>query len=226
MPRSPEDIRRRLQELLDRCDQFFSGTTLEAPVKITAPKSELWRFLISALQTVSSACGADSPHLRELELCREQLFREKGAQLNLDIDTCRGVLMAARDDFDAGMLLDVRQLVAAEAFGDLLESAGHLLDENHHLPAVSISAAVLESSLRDFADRHSVSWQGHSSITKINTELYKARLYDKTVFAEIEAWARLRNKVAHGDFKTPDDVDLGAARRMVDGVRQFVLKYR
>lgn len=134
--------------------------------------------------------------------------------------------MAARDDFDAGMLLDVRQLVTAEAFGDLLESAAHLVEENHHLPAVAISGAVLESSLRDLANRNNVTWSGHSSITKLNTELYKASTYDKTVFAEVEAWARLRNKVDHGDFATPQDVDAGAARRMVDGVRQFVLKYR
>lgn len=139
---------------------------------------------------------------------------------------CRGILMAARDDFDAGMLLDVRQLVAAEAFGDLLESAAHLLEENHHLPAVAISGAVLESSLRDLANRNSITWTGHSSITKLNTEIYKARIYDKVIFAEIEAWARLRNQVDHGDFTGPADIDTGAVKRMVDGVRQFVLKYR
>jgi hypothetical protein len=85
---------------------------------------------------------------------------------------------------------------------------------------------VLESSLRDLAKSQQVTWTGTSGISKLNTELYKANVYDKVVWAEVEAWGRLRNQVDHGDFATPDDVDTGAATRMVDGVRHFVLKYR
>ena len=67
---------------------------------------------------------------------------------------------------------------------------------------------------------------GHDSPHSRELERYKARIYDKVIFAEIEAWARLRNQVDHGDFTGPADIDTGAAKRMVDGVRQFVLKYR
>ncbi len=134
--------------------------------------------------------------------------------------------MAARDDLDAGMPLDMRQLVTAEAFGDLLETATHLMDEQHHLAAVAVAGAVLESSLRALATTQGVGWTGHSSLNKLNTALYSAKIYDKVVFGEVEAWGKLRNKVDHGDFKHPDDVDANAARRLVDGVRDFALKYR
>jgi hypothetical protein len=63
-------------------------------------------------------------------------------------------------------------------------------------------------------------------ISKINTELYKANVYDKVVYGEVEAWGKLRNKVDHGDFAAPSDVDRRSAERMVEGVRDFVLKYR
>jgi hypothetical protein len=126
----------------------------------------------------------------------------------------------------AGMLTDLRQLVTAEAFGDLLETAVYLLEEHHHLPAVAVAGAVLESNLRALAKNNQVNWSGASSISKINNELYKAGAYDKVVFAEIEAWGRLRNQVDHGDFASPKEIDHGAARRMVDGVRDFVLRYR
>jgi hypothetical protein len=124
------------------------------------------------------------------------------------------------------MLADLRQLVTAEAFGDLLEAAAHLLEESHHLPAVAVCGAVLESSLRALALAKQVTWSGNSGISKINTELYKANVYDKVVFAEIEAWGKLRNLVDHGDFAMPQEVDVGAAKRMLDGVRDFVLRYR
>ncbi len=193
-------------------------------MRFSSPKSELWRFLISSIQTVASACGRESPHLRELERCREQ-FADVGDP-SLDLDSCRGALEAARDDLEAGMLTDLRQLVTAEAFGDLLETAIHLLEERHHLAAVAVAGAVLESNLRNLAKSKQVVWNGSSSITKINTELYKSSVYDKVVFAEIEAWGRLRNQVDHGDFTNPQDVDLGAAKRMVDGVRDFALRFR
>jgi hypothetical protein len=186
MARSSDEVRRRLEELLQRCDVFLPPRSEDEqrsgqPVKFRAPLDELWRFLISSLQTVGAACGKDSPHFRELERCRE-LFVTDG---NLPLDPCRGALKAARDDLDAGMLTDLRQLVTAEAFGDLLETAAHLIEEKHHLPAAALAGAVLESSLRTLAISKQVSWSGTPSISKLNTELYKAKVYDKVFWLSI-----------------------------------------
>jgi hypothetical protein len=229
MARPPEDVRRRLEELIARCDGFLpprprEPATALQPVSFSAPRSELWRFLISSLQTVASACGKESPHLRELERCREQFVVKDGP--GLDLDSCRGALEAARDDLVAGMLSDLRQLVAAEAFGDLLETAVHLFEEGHLLPAIAVAGAVLESNLRDLAKARSVPWSGPSSISKLNTELYKANAYDKIVWAELEAWGKLRNHVDHGNVACSAEVDAGSAKRMIEGTRDFVLKHR
>jgi hypothetical protein len=212
----------RLEELIQRVAEFHGGTSPTMPESVVLEKRELWRFLVSSIQTVSSACGKDSPHLRELERCREDLVSHN----TLDSDTCRGVLEAARDDLVAGMLIDLRQLVTAEAFGDLLESAQYLLEEKHHIPAAALAGAVLESSMRALAVNHELEWTGHSSISKLNQVLYSAKIYDKVVFGEIEAWGKLRNQVDHGDFQNSQDVDLGRVARMVDGVRGFVMQYR
>jgi hypothetical protein len=220
LPRAPEDLHRRLEQLLKTADELFppgeEARTSKVPLRAT------WRFLVSSLQAVASACGPQSPHLRELERCRQEFAAD--SKLNMDI--CKGVLESARDDLSAGMLADLRQLVAAEAFGDLLESAVYFLDEKHHVAAVSICGAVLEASLRSLAKRHDVTWSGPSSITKINSECYKSGLYDKVVFSEVESWARLRNAIAHGDFSPVEGTDSGAGRRMLDGVREFVHRYR
>src|SRR6516162_6644796 len=111
MPRPPEDIRRRLDELIGRCDCFSrqhsqaAGKEPMTPLHFTAPRNEVWRFLISSLQAVSSPCGKESPHYRELERCRAEFVQVNGP--GLDLDTCRGALEAARDDLDAGMLTDL-----------------------------------------------------------------------------------------------------------------------
>lgn len=229
MAKRPEEFERRLDELIGRANEFTgviqsSGIgSVRSPARRTqVPMSELWRFLVSVIQTVNKSCGSDSPHLREIERCREQFVKTK----NLDLDSCSGVLEAARDDLRAGMLQDIKQIAAAEAFGDLLEAAAHLLEQMHHLAAVPICGAVLESSLRDFAKRRGLDWEGTSSITKLNQLLYKSGAYDKVMFGEIEAWGKLRNQVAHGDFGNPEDVDTGSARRMLEGVRDFVLRSR
>src|SRR5574337_578917 len=187
MGRRPEEFERRLEELIQRCDEFGQvvlasgvGSTGSSAKSARLSKSELWRFLLSSLQTVGKSCGPDSPHLRELERCRDQYVESR----NLDLDSCQGVLEAARDDLRAGMLQDIRQIAAAEAFGDLLEAAAHLLEEMHHLAAVPICGAVLESSLRDLAIRKGLEWTGASSITKLNLLLYKGGAYDKVVFGE------------------------------------------
>jgi len=227
MPRPPEDVRRRLEELIARCDIFLPRRPRDEPgpreaVRFSMPISEQWRFLISSLQTVGSSCGKDSPHLRELERCRELLVREK----SLDLDTARGVLEAARDDLEAGMLADLRQLVTAEAFGDLLETAAHLAAEGHNIPAVAVAGAVLESSLRILAKAKNVTWAGTSGISKINTALYSANVYDKVIYGEIEAWGKLRNEVDHGQYAKNTDVDAGTVARMVGGVGDFVARFR
>ncbi len=230
MALASENVRRRLVELIGRAEAFVPAnqrpdpTTRKEAVRFSAPRNELWRFLISSLQTVRGACGRKSPHMRELERCRESFVNEPDR--GLDLDSCRGALEAARDDLDAGMLRDLRQLVTAEAFGDLLESAVYLLDQQHHIPAIAVTGAVLEASLRSLAKNKSVGWDGTSSISKINTALYTANIYDKVVWGEIEAWGKLRNKVDHGDFAIPADVDRGAGERMIDGVREFVARHR
>lgn len=227
MPRPPEDVRRRIEELIAQSKTMGTPTAGPPPgpdgVRLDVLRQDLWRFLISSLQTVGSACGPTSPHLREFERVRASFIEPKSS---LDLDVCRGVLEAARDDLAAGMLADLRQLVTAEAFGDLLESAQYLLDEGHLIPAVAVAGAVLESSLRTLAKSRAVTLPSPSSINKLNAALYTAKVYDKVVMSEIEAWGKLRNQVDHGEFAHPKDVDAGSVTRMVSGVRDFALRFR
>ena len=60
--------------------------------------------------------------------------------------TAAGILRAAREDYANGYLFDIKQLIAAEVFDDLLEQAEHLLDAGYQEAAAVLAGAVLEDS--------------------------------------------------------------------------------
>ncbi len=135
------------------------------------------------------------------------------------------VLRRLRDDFAKGYVRDLRELAAAEVFGDLLEMAEHLQQKGYHHGTVSIAGAVLEDCLRRVHLKRIGEWEGDSGISKLGTNLYKhdPEFYPKTRHQQVTAWATLRNEVDHGRAK---EVDPGDSKRMVEGVRDFVLKYQ
>lgn len=142
-------------------------------------------------------------------------------------DNCLGVMQSAKDDVEVGLLAGMRDLAAAEVFDDLLGMAGYLLGEGYHLPAAALAGAVLEDSLRKLCANHNVAWTGDSSINKLNTALYTAtpQVYGKVQMGQVEAWGKLRNAVDHHNFTNPSDIDPNDVRRMIDGVRDFIVKY-
>ncbi|MGP0093916.1 MAG: hypothetical protein ACLPKB_28835 [Xanthobacteraceae bacterium] len=207
----------RFDELVKSFDGFVEKAQSKGG-SIVLGEDEVWRSLISALQTIQVVCSESSPHYQSFKILVDSHM--SGEPLNLR--ACIGILHAATDDLESGMLSDLGGLVAAEVFADLLSMASYLLKQGYHLPAAAISGAVLEDTLRQLCKKHKVSWTGDSSITKLNTELYKSRHFDKVQFGNIEAWGKLRNKVDHGDFKDPADVTVGDVKRMIEGVSDLI----
>jgi len=102
--------------------------------------------------------------------------------------------------------------------------AEHLQEKGYHHGAVSIAGAVLEDYLRRVHMKRIGEWEGDSGISKLSTNLYKhdPEFYPKPRHQQVTAWATLRNEVDHGRAK---EVDPGDSRRMIEGVRDFVLRY-
>lgn len=212
---------KRVAELIETTRNLHRNAPRTGENLIQIGSEELWRVLVSALQATRSICSEASPHYQELLELRND-FR---AGNTFETQKFLGILCAVEDDLRNGMLVNIQEMVMAEVFDDLVEMATYLLKQGYHLPAVAITGAVLEDTLRKLCQKHKVLWGGESSINKLNTELYKANVYDKAQFGQVEAWGKLRNKVDHGDFKSVDDVDRNDVRRMIDGLRDFVVKH-
>jgi hypothetical protein len=137
-----------------------------------------------------------------------------------------GILNALRDDYEAGYMTSIEELVHADVFADFLGMADELLGKNYKDPAAVITGSVLEEHLRKLGDKNAVAvTSGDGTPNKadrVNADLKKASVYNNLEQKQVTAWLDLRNKAAHGAYEEYDRHQVAA---MIDGVRAFLLRH-
>jgi hypothetical protein len=208
-----DDILLRLGDLIAEASEMFRHSQVVVPALWDA-----WR--VSALSVVAQLTGETSEYYTSLavlaKLDQTPDRRPWSPQRPINI------LKRVRDDYAKGYLRDLRELAAAEVFTDFLDMADYLHTKGYHIPAASLSGAVVEESLRRLHLKQVGPWQGDSSISKLNNGLYKADVYGLAVFRQVQVWGDIRNDADHGDF---GKVDPGAVKAMVSGIRDFIAKH-
>jgi hypothetical protein len=133
----------------------------------------------------------------------------------------QGVLEAIQTSADDGLLIQAEELIWADAFANLSEQAEYLLEQNYFLASGVILRAVLEERLRSLCQQHSIAFsKAKPTLNDYNTELYKAQVYDKISFKEIDTLIAIGNDAAHNNHGFTSD----KANRMKDGVNSILLK--
>ena len=176
-----------------------------------------WRT--EALNLLKRVCGEDSDHYNQL------LKIAKGDHTSYNsyfFPHCYGIVKAAKSDFEEDFLADVKYLVRADLLDDFISQAEMLLKEGYHIPAASLSGAVLEDMLRKLCDKKNIEYPDKTKIESLNVSLAKKNAYNKLVQKEITAKAQIRNDADHGRFEKvkPDDVD-----DMIKWIRRFIRDY-
>jgi hypothetical protein len=137
-----------------------------------------------------------------------------------------GILEGLRDDYRAGFMRRIAELVRAEVFADFLEMSDELLSKKYKDAAAVITGGVLEQHLRELAARHNVAVEKDDGRPRraeaINQDLVKAEVYDKLDQKGITHWLDLRNKAAHGEYATYDQDQVEA---FVRDVRSFISRH-
>ena len=109
-----------------------------------------------------------------------------------------GALESISEDVVAGRLARYEDIVFAEAFSNLIEQAEYLLDKEYFLAASVLFRAVLEEKLRRLCDAHSENPETpRPTISDYNQSLYKATVYDKITFKNVDSMAAIGNEAAH-----------------------------
>jgi len=136
--------------------------------------------------------------------------------------TTQGTLQAIKLSATEGMLLDLQDLILADAFSSLVEQGEYLLEQGYFLASGVLFRAVLEERLRRLADCHNVTpAKSKATLNDYNAELYKASVYDKITFKDVDGLAAIGNDAAHNSARLlPADVS-----RMREGVLRLLQKF-
>jgi hypothetical protein len=212
-----DELKRRFEELVVTGSRVFAsarppGRGVVSDYYVDSALFHEWRA--AGYSLVAFTFGDDSSHYRLLKEGCVHPYREHTAR-------GLGVLKAARQDLDAGFLVGLKNLVAADFFADFLEMAEYLLKSRYKDPATVLIGGVLEEHIRALCRRATISisdGNGPLKADRLNAELAKAAVYTKLDQKAVTAWLDLRNKAAHGEYSAYTDEQV---RLMLQGVRDF-----
>jgi hypothetical protein len=160
-----------------------------------------------------------STYIRQLDLVRRGSTSAKGYRV-------WKIAEALREDIKSGWTQSVLEMAHADTHSDYLEMAASLLASAHKDAAAVIAGTALEVHVRALCAKNGVETVlpngAPMKADAMNTELKKGGVYNEAQRKQVSAWMGLRNSAAHGDYR---DYDRQQVRLLIDGVRDFVIKY-
>jgi len=130
-----------------------------------------------------------------------------------------GILRAAKEDIESGVLHKVVDIVSAEIFDDFLDMAEYLLENKYKDPAASLIGAVLENELRRMCRGNDIPVKSDDNIGSLNQKLFQKPVYGKPQMRQISIWQAIRDSADHGKF---EDYNAESVKNMLEGVRNFL----
>jgi hypothetical protein len=209
----------RFQDLLARGDQVMSSRRPPPPNVMGDDRVDLQgsqEWATGASQFLESIFGRESEYYDRLQK------GWKHAGYYSDMVRALGVIKAAWNDYSKGYLLDVKTLVRAEVFDDILEQAEQLFDQGYNQPAAVLAGCVLEDTLRKMCDLKGISLPPKPKLDTMNAELAKSGAYNTLVQKRVTMLADIRNKAAHGQLS---EFSVSDVNDMLQQVREFVTNY-
>lgn len=219
MPAPTDKIRARFERLLSRGQAMMQGIkTLTTGIAaghqyVDEQAYASWRA--QAESALIDTFGERHAYTRSFnELGRKTSHYVASSQVGV---LCGVIEAITHDELDS-----LTSLVVANIFADLMEMADHLHQTNYHVPAASLSGAVLEDALRRLCAARSVSFASKDGIDALNKKLASAGVYDNFTASSIDAWRHLRNDADHGHFQRVLPANVAT---MLEGVRRLLTQH-
>ena len=133
-----------------------------------------------------------------------------------------GSLESLKEAIAGDYLTRIEDLIAADAFADLLEQADELLAKKYIIAAGVLGRAVLEEHLRKLCDRNSCTPPGRPTISDLNNALYKQGTLDKLSMQSVLTMAMAGNHCAHNNSPPLSEADVS---KFLADVRDFLIRY-
>jgi hypothetical protein len=122
-----------------------------------------------------------------------------------------GVLESAQDEIANGFLGRVVYLAHADLFGSVIEQAEELLKLAHLIPAAVLGRIVIETWLRDEAERNQIPDHESAKASVLNERLKTAGIFAIPRWRLIQGFLDVGNSAAHGkqeEFSSTDVTQL------------------
>src|SRR5438270_2923905 len=117
-----------------------------------------------------------------------------------------GILTALHDDYRAGYMRTIEEMVHADLFTDFLDMAHELQTKRFKDPAAVLAGSVIEEHLRKLAAKAAIPVADDAERPRkaeaLNNDL--AKVYGKGEQKQITAWLDLRNDAAHAHYDNYD----------------------
>ena len=170
---------------------------------LLAQSNALNRTIIADLRTrclaaVERASGSTSPYYMSIVEFRKQAYRDI-VHLEKEVGVARALLSDIQNDY----LKSFEELLHGDLFGDYLEMATHLLDNNYKDAAAVIVGSTLEVHIKKLCNKHNINAERGGKSKKadeLNSELAKQGVYSKLDQKSVTGWLGLRNHAAHGHY--------------------------
>ncbi|WP_199099886.1 hypothetical protein [Dyella sp. ASV21] len=169
-------------------------------------------WCVKSRSLIGNACGRESEHYKSF-IAAEEPSAYFGNYEN--VKRLRAVFMAAREDFEGGYLVSIRNLVQAEIADSELDQARELHKSGYISAAAVVAGVVLETTLRTLCDSKGLP---HGKLDKMNADLAKDGQYNSLIQKRITALAAIRNSAAHGNA---GDFTVGDVASMIADVERF-----
>lgn len=172
------------------------------------------------IAAIERASGSNSPYYTNIVEFRKNEIIDR-VYLELEM----GIAKALISDIRSGYLQSVEELLHGNVFGDYLEMAMHLLDNDYKDAAAVLTGGTLEVHLKNMCSKYNISIERSGKSKKadeLNSELAKRDVYSKLDQKNVTAWLGLRNDAAHGNYSayTKDQVSL-----LLQSVRDFITRH-
>ena len=136
-----------------------------------------------------------------------------------------GILRAIKDDYTAGYLQTVEDLIQAGVFENFLEMADELLLKKYKDASAVIAGTTLEEHIRKLANNANISTLDAKlkkrKFDELAVDLVKVNVFSETQRKILTAWYGIRNDAAHGNYA---NVIEGDVKNMIQGIREFMIR--
>jgi uncharacterized protein YutE (UPF0331/DUF86 family) len=179
---------------------------------------QAWVLSVANIITLVSLPG--SPYLAELDRIMTHEYVKYGVPVPV-FQKLEGMLISAKQEWDAGLLRRIEHLVAAETFDDFLDHAEAYHKAGKVIEASVLASAVLEDTVKRVARKNGIDPSG-KTLDPLITELAKANVFTPVKAKRYRAAAGIRDKAFHAEW---DKIDLKDVGELIRSTRDLIADY-